>query len=200
MHSQGPVLWKLSGKLHLKAQFISGGLEEDRPGSRPELITVSLCSIRLTEFKSVFEHFALRSAGFFVETLFATFVTSDRTVPSNGWRRAPQVSELSAACASLWRQPIPSAMTHMRWPMNGNANGASECANSNVLVASDGTGGSRDTPKSLRKVAFGVATFALDGLSGSSGATQADGSWCRALVSHSGSRSCRRKDQHPIHD
>ena len=95
-------------------------------------------------------------------------MTSDRTVPSEGWRRAHQVSERSAACVSLWRQPIPSAMTRMRWPMFGNANGASECANSNVLVASDGTGGSRDTPKSLRKVAFGAATFALDALSGSS--------------------------------
>ena len=32
--------------------------------------------------------------------------------------------------------------------------GFSECANSNVLVASDGTGCSRDTPKSHRKVAL----------------------------------------------
>ena len=44
----------------------------------------------------------------------------------------------------------------------------SEGANSNVFVVSDGTGGSRDTPKSLRKVAFGVATFSLHVLRGSS--------------------------------
>ena len=45
------------------------------------------------------------------------------------------------------------------------SHGFSECANSNVLVASDGTGGSRDTPKCLRKVAFGVATYSLHVLS-----------------------------------
>ena len=39
---------------------------------------------------------------------------------------------------------------------------------SNLLVASDGSGGSRDTPKSLRQVAFEVATFSLQILSGSS--------------------------------
>ena len=32
------------------------------------------------------------------------------------------------------------------------------------LVASDGSGGSRETPKSLRQVAFGVATFSLQPL------------------------------------
>ena len=45
------------------------------------------------------------------------------------------------------------------------SHGFSECANGNVLVASDGTGGSRDTHKCLRKVAFGVATFSLHVLS-----------------------------------
>ena len=50
------------------------------------------------------------------------------------------------------------------WEWNGS--GAS--ASSNLLVASNGSGGSRDTPKSLRKVAFGVATFSLHILSGSS--------------------------------
>ena len=36
-----------------------------------------------------------------------------------------------------------------------------------MFVVSDGTGGSRETPKSLRQVAFGVATLSLHILSGS---------------------------------
>ena len=35
----------------------------------------------------------------------------------------------------------------------------SECAKNHVLFASDGSGGSRTTPQTLRQVAFGVATF-----------------------------------------
>ena len=35
----------------------------------------------------------------------------------------------------------------------------SECAKNHGLFASDGSGGSRKTPQSLRQVAFGVATF-----------------------------------------
>ena len=42
-----------------------------------------------------------------------------------------------------------------------------ECANSNLLVASDGSGG-RDTPQSLRHVAFGVAIVSLRSPSGTS--------------------------------
>ena len=41
------------------------------------------------------------------------------------------------------------------------SSGFKESANGNVLVASDGSGGSRETPKSVRQVAFGVATFSL---------------------------------------
>ena len=41
-----------------------------------------------------------------------------------------------------------------------------ESASDNVLIASDGSGGSRETPKSVRQVAFGVATFSLQPLSG----------------------------------
>ena len=41
------------------------------------------------------------------------------------------------------------------------SSGFNECANNNLLVASDGSGGSRDTPKTLRQVAFGVATFTM---------------------------------------
>ena len=37
--------------------------------------------------------------------------------------------------------------------------GFNECANSYLLVASDGSGGSRDIHQHLRQVAFGVATF-----------------------------------------
>ena len=48
------------------------------------------------------------------------------------------------------------------------SHGFSESASSNVLVASDGSGGSRDTTKCLRQVAFEVATFSLQILSGSS--------------------------------
>ena len=50
------------------------------------------------------------------------------------------------------------------WEWNGS--GAS--ASSTLLVASNGSGGSGDTSKSLRKVAFGVATFSLHILSGAS--------------------------------
>ena len=57
------------------------------------------------------------------------------------------------------------------------SHGFSECANSNVLVASDGTGGSRDTPTCLRKVALGVATFSLHVLSGTSFEVQRIGFW-----------------------
>ena len=39
--------------------------------------------------------------------------------------------------------------------------GFKESASTKVLVASDGSGGSRETPKSVRQVAFGVATFSL---------------------------------------
>ena len=48
------------------------------------------------------------------------------------------------------------------------SSGFNECANNNVLVASDGSGGSRDAPENLRRVAFGVATFSLQILSDTS--------------------------------
>ena len=57
------------------------------------------------------------------------------------------------------------------------SHGFNECANNNVLVASDGTGGSRDTPKCLRKVAFGVA-FSLHVLSRTSFEVQRIGFLC----------------------
>ena len=41
------------------------------------------------------------------------------------------------------------------------SSGFKESASDNVLIASDGSGGSRETPKSVRQVAFGVATFSL---------------------------------------
>ena len=43
-----------------------------------------------------------------------------------------------------------------------------ECADNNLLAASDGSGGSRDTRQNLRQVAFGVATFSMQILSGTS--------------------------------
>ena len=45
------------------------------------------------------------------------------------------------------------------------SSGFQECASDNVLIASDGSGGSRETPKSVRQVASGVATFSLQPLS-----------------------------------
>ena len=48
------------------------------------------------------------------------------------------------------------------------SSGFQECASDNVLIASDGSGGSRETPKSLRQVAFGVAPFSLQPLSDTS--------------------------------
>ena len=41
------------------------------------------------------------------------------------------------------------------------SSGFKECVSDNVLVASDGSGGSRETRNSVRQVAFGVATFSL---------------------------------------
>ena len=46
--------------------------------------------------------------------------------------------------------------------------GFKECASDNVLVASDGSGGSRETPKSVRQIASGVATPPLQPLSDTS--------------------------------
>ena len=46
--------------------------------------------------------------------------------------------------------------------------GFQEYASDNVLIAPDGSGGSRETPKSVRQVAFGVATFSLQPLSDTS--------------------------------
>ena len=87
---------------------------------------------------------------------------------SRATQRSEPVSQVLRA--SNWpRDWLPAselaecAETRM-WEWNGS--GAS--ASSNLLVASNGPGGSRDTPKSLRKVAFGVATFSLHILSGSS--------------------------------
>ena len=48
------------------------------------------------------------------------------------------------------------------------SNGFQENASDNVLIASGGSGGSRETPKSVRQVAFGVATFSLQPLSDTS--------------------------------
>ena len=48
------------------------------------------------------------------------------------------------------------------------SSGFQEYASDNVLIASDGSGGSRETPKSVRQVAFGVATFSLQPLSDTS--------------------------------
>ena len=48
------------------------------------------------------------------------------------------------------------------------SSGFKVCASDNVLIASDGSGGSRETPKSVRQVAFGVATFSLQPLSDTS--------------------------------
>ena len=46
--------------------------------------------------------------------------------------------------------------------------GFKECASDNVLVSSDGSRGSRETPKSVRQVAFAVAAFSLQPLSDTS--------------------------------
>ena len=45
------------------------------------------------------------------------------------------------------------------------SSGFHKSASKNVWIASDGSGGSRETPKSVRQVAFGVATFSLQPLS-----------------------------------
>ena len=48
------------------------------------------------------------------------------------------------------------------------SSGFKESASDNVLIASDGSGGRRETPQSVRQVAFGVATFSLQPLSDTS--------------------------------
>ena len=48
------------------------------------------------------------------------------------------------------------------------SSGFQKSASYNVLIASDGSGGSRETPKYVRQVAFGVATFSLQPLSDTS--------------------------------
>ena len=48
------------------------------------------------------------------------------------------------------------------------SSGVNECANNNLLVASDGSVGSRDTLKRLRQVASGVGTSSMQTLSGTS--------------------------------
>ena len=48
------------------------------------------------------------------------------------------------------------------------SSGFKEYASDNVSVASDGSGGSREAPKSVRQAAFGVATFSLQPLSDTS--------------------------------
>ena len=48
------------------------------------------------------------------------------------------------------------------------SSGSNVCASDNVLIGSDGSGGSGETPKSVRRVAFGVATFSLQPLSDTS--------------------------------
>ena len=93
------------------------------------------------------------------------------------------------------------------------SSGFNECANNNVLAASDGSGGSRNTPKNLRQVAFGVATFSLQILSDTSfklqhtgflgGRCQADRRFhepSRALGSHPSPQPSRRKDEYPNSD
>ena len=57
---------------------------------------------------------------------------------------------------------------NVRRSESGESSGSKESARDNVLVASDGSGGSRETPKSVRQVAFGVATFSMQILSDTS--------------------------------
>ena len=69
------------------------------------------------------------------------------------------------------------------------SSGFKECVSDNLLVASDGWGGSRDTPKTLTQVALGVASFSMHILSETAahrflerpGARQTHGSTSRAL-------------------
>ena len=76
------------------------------------------------------------------------------------------------------------------------SSGFKVCATDNVLIASDGSGGSREIPKSVRQVAVEVETFSLHPLSDTSvkllrtgflgrpGTRQTDGSKSRTMGSH----------------
>ena len=89
------------------------------------------------------------------------------------------------------------------------SSGFKECASDNVLIASDGSGGSRETLKNVRQVAFGVATFSLQPLSdtsfkllrtgflGGQVPGQTDGFKGRALGSHPNPQPCQREVEHP---
>ena len=68
------------------------------------------------------------------------------------WLPASELAE--CAEAKMWRRNV-----------------FSDCANSNLLVVSDGSEGLRDTHQSLRQVAVGVATFSLQSLSDTSRAS-----------------------------
>ena len=69
-------------------------------------------------------------------------VLSARGLLPRGWLHASDLAECSEV--NMWE-----------------SSGFKESASDNVLIASDGSGGSRETPKSVRQVAFGVATFSL---------------------------------------
>ena len=68
---------------------------------------------------------------------------------SRGWLPASELAECSEV--RIW-----------------GSSGSNECANNNLLVASDGSRVSRRTPKSVTQVAFGMATFSLQPLSDTS--------------------------------
>ena len=93
------------------------------------------------------------------------------------------------------------------------SSGFKEFASDNVLVASDGPGGSREPPETVRQVAFGVATFSLQPLSdtsfkllrtgflGGPGTRQTDdGSKSRAMESYPDPQPSRREVEHPNSD
>ena len=73
------------------------------------------------------------------------------------------------ACGLLPRDWLPaSEIAECPQVRMWESSGVKEYASDNVLVASDGSGGSRETPKSVRQVALGVATVLLQPLSGTS--------------------------------
>ena len=92
------------------------------------------------------------------------------------------------------------------------SSGFKECASDNVLVASDGSRGIRETPKSVRQVAFGEATFSLQpqtdtsfklqrtGFLETPSTKQTDGSKSRAVGSYPNPQPCRREVEHPDSD
>lgn len=75
---------------------------------------------------------------------------------------------LRAVCCHVTGWPLANELAECTEARMWECIVFTECANNNWLAAVDGSAASRDASKSLRQVAFGVATISLQILSGTS--------------------------------